>query len=844
MAWGYCFWRGRCGKITQMSKVIDWTQYLVAQPTTQPAAAKPQTAKLTQVWRHFLPSKPKPLPLTDFAKAVAADQQLNPDEAVGTAFSISLALPAGYTLAQLTEQMGLSQQTTPDGAVYYQVSLGEYPQTAVTDERLAALADRLNSYDIDENVPCTGRWYTTIAKERSSALQVSYPKLNSEFIYQGQKYVYRIDVKNYGLFDKDFVPQWYKIEPITFRVTNYAAVASGQARQIDLVATHALGCGVTATEFLTQALNMTRKPSREYTVPTNTTALADYAFAYCYGLEKIIFPEPVAEIRRYAFEQCPQAQIWVGRTQNFKELGNCLNQQLKNLYLPKTKDEPWVVFSPSADPRLAVSHQRYPQDAINFCLRGDNYRTNYLQIVQWQNEHKIKFTPPDFTLKIFPAGEMANYFVNNNHKRWAELVKTLHFNEFLTGDEKENDLPDLMKIYYALGGFSANQGARDQAFNYMVQHVATLSDEEKVYLGQFSSQYNPPEKLGTNWIAQRIHADFSRLELTGPYHPTFAQFFMRYYHTNPDFMRFEFDDRDGLPQDYLCAAHNTWGRLLQNFPNRVVNGNTQRNLLSPRFVAEHCVWQEYDNVAAGNEPLATLVGRYGYTPEQFTAMQTIFDQAKQIKDQSVLRAELTVATNGIAFRMLSKDDPLGFVLGDLTNCCQVFGGVGESCVSDGYTNPYAGFAVWERVADQRLLGQAYVWYDPVTQTVCYDNIEIPDRVLAELKQGTKQHGQLSLTNLMQAVINAADAIMTTMNRNGTKVERVTVGSGYNDLGKGLAQRFKLTTNLAIHRDYYGYTDAKYQYLIRTYAETMAAATTPKLTTVIIKPTRDQARERQ
>ncbi len=58
-----------------MSKVIDWTQYLVAQPTTQPAAAKPLTAKLTKVWRHFLsPKTDKPLPLTDFAKAVAADQ--------------------------------------------------------------------------------------------------------------------------------------------------------------------------------------------------------------------------------------------------------------------------------------------------------------------------------------------------------------------------------------------------------------------------------------------------------------------------------------------------------------------------------------------------------------------------------------------------------------------------------------------------------------------------------------------------------------------------------------------------------------------------------------------------
>ncbi len=527
-------------------------------------------------------------------------------------------MPAGYTLAQLTEQMGLSRQTTPDGEVYYQVSLGEYPQTAVADDRLAALADRLNSYDIDENVSCTGRWYTTIAKERVCEEQITYPKLNSEFTCQGKKYVCRVNAKHYAI-GTNFSHQWYQVEPITFRVTNYAAVARGQARQIDLVATHALGCGLTSTEFLTQALNMTRKPIREYTVPTNTTVLGDYPFAFCYGLQKIIFPEPVAKISDYAFALCPQAQVWVGRTQNFKGLGDRLNQQLGNLYLPKRKDEPWLVFSPHPDPRLAASHQRYPQDAINFCLWGDNYRTNYLQIVQWQNEHKIKFTPPDFTLKIFPAGEMANYFVNNNHKRWAELVKISHFAEYLEPEEKDNSLPDLMKIYYVLGGFSAKQGERDQAFDYVVQHVTTFLDEEKVHLRKFSSQFNPPEELGTSWIAQRIHASFSRLELTGPYHPTFAQFFMRYYHTNPDFMEFYFDDC-GFMQDYLCAAHNAWGRLLQNFPNRVVHGNTQRDLLSPQFVAEHCDFMTYDNVTAGNEPLATMVGRYGYTPEQFAAM--------------------------------------------------------------------------------------------------------------------------------------------------------------------------------------------------------------------------------
>ena len=42
---------------------------------------------------------------------------------------------------------------------------------------------------------------------------------------------------------------------------------------------------------------------------------------------------------------------------------------------------------------------------------------------------------------------------------------------------------------------------------------------------------------------------------------------------------------------------------------------------------------------------------------------------------------------------LAKDDPRGFILGELTNCCQSYGGDAEACVFDGAFSPYAGFYV-------------------------------------------------------------------------------------------------------------------------------------------------------
>lgn len=281
-------------------------------------------------------------------------------------------------------------------------------------------------------------------------------------------------------------------------------------------------------------------------------------------------------------------------------------------------------------------------------------------------------------------------------------------------------------------------------------------------------------------------------------------------------------------ENYLCAAHNSFDGILKNYPNRVVHGNTKRDLLTPELVAKYCALIRYQNVDLGNQKLAEIVGRYGYGQSQFEQIQTIYNQAKTLKDKYVIRADRAVEVNGVSFRVLAKDDPLGFVIGNITNCCQHIGGAADSCVRDGYTNPHAGFLVFEETlrdengkptGQKRILGQSYVWYDPQTQTVCYDNIEIPKNILQELKSGEKQQKKLSVNTLIKTVVNSADEIMTTMNQNGTKVKRVTIGKAYNDLQDELSKKFKLTKHVAQHRGYHGYTDAREQYLIRTYDQT-------------------------
>ena len=330
-------------------------------------------------------------------------------------------------------------------------------------------------------------------------------------------------------------------------------------------------------------------------------------------------------------------------------------------------------------------------------------------------------------------------------------------------------------------------------------------------------------------IGAEIHRRFSRINLKGPYNKDFATFFMKYYKDNPDFMCFRLKDEDGDlmdPQDYLCSACNNFSAIQKAFPNRLVNTNEERAKLSPKFVAEHSSFVAYDFVEEGNEELAYLIGRYCYSQEDFERMQDVFNEAKEQKDKFAISADKADESDPVQFRLLAKDDPMGFVLGDITNCCQHFGGAAESCVIDGYENPNAGFMVFEEAikdengkptGETRILGQAYVWYDPNTKTICYDNIEIPSCILGEV---SKKNSALTKDMIMSAVEKSAEAIMRSMNRGGEiKVERVTTGEDYSDLGDILNRKYKKETSPKAKRGGCVYSDAEdVQYIIKEYDE--------------------------
>ena len=813
--------------------------------------------------------------------------QVHADE-FGILPRIQLKLPRKMTIDEISKEIGeVKKVESEDGlATYHKIELGEYPKTKVSDELEKELEEKFNHGFLMEGLECTGRLFTTNGHTTMDYTNF-LSKQNPEFEYKGDRYVRTtINCKMSDSIYEDgrAVPTtisktgWFKVEPITFRINNFIKYPFQKLDNLDLMSDEGIlaniqfypyvnfeDCSWTTlwqnslirafmnsarssdldgnqsclaplkwdfrkSGFLYQALNMTREATREYVVPEGEYEVCDYAFRGCVGIKKIIIPSHVTKIGLGAFDDCRKTQL-VFENPNKKLVDNGISRSheltgctINFTYL--SKDGSKVIFSPYEDDELKEScfELKFDSKDINKYL-NNNYRENFVQFYLWIDEKKIKFMPPETILQTFPSSEIKNYIVNNNHQRWGKLIKTLGFDK-LEGQEKNNSITDLLKVYYAIGGFSENQGESERAYEYIINHVAVSK----------SGETDP------SYIGGLIHSKFSRLALNGAYNPTFAQFFMKYYHENPDFMVFQLEDKDGdlmEEQDYICLAHNSFATIQKNYPNRVVNGNEERALLTPRFVAEHSYIVEYEDVDEGNERLANVVGRYGYSQKQFERMQEVFNKAKNIKP--MITAGESHEESVVTYRVLGKDDEEGFIVGDVANCCQHLGGEAESCVEDGYLNPKAGFIVFEHKNSdpdkegKRMVGEAYMWYDPETKTVCFDNIEVPTKVLKQLKQGDKQDSEVSFNNFVKAVIESADAIMYDMNRNGIEVQRVTTGKGYNDLATVLEKTFgKPEENpIARHRGYGGYSDADFaQYLIRTYDQTKQYYSSPDAIEVV------------
>ena len=173
--------------------------------------------------------------------------------------------------------------------------------------------------------------------------------------------------------------------------------------------------------------------------------------------------------------------------------------------------------------------------------------------------------------------------------------------------------------------------------------------------------------------------------------------------------------------------------------------------------------------------MAEYCSRYGYKQNQFNSLKLWMNEGIKIREEGkenlFCKEDSVKSQNKITYRFLEKGDPLGAILGEITNCCQSINNVGESCCKHGLSNPNGGFVVFE--LNNKIIGQSWVWYDERSKKICLDNIEIP--------RSAKYNATKTESDFIGCLKRLSEGFKTEMASKGKEVSIVSMGKGYNDI---------------------------------------------------------------
>lgn len=509
-------------------------------------------------------------------------------------------------------------------------------------------------------------------------------------------------------------------------------------------------------------------------IPEGITSINSSFFDYCKKLKKIVFPSTLEffyydgdgaegkHLNELVFV-CKDGEKTIDFT-----YGRFIENKDNILYVYDSEKRKYAFYSKGEFIEFNehfLSQNKYIKNLIDsrYVCESD-----YIKLYYWVNK---KIIPSTSVIKTMPIDDIDNFFVNKNCNEWAKLVKLGKYSDV-------EQVSSFFKLCYVLGVFNESTTIRDNAVNFIRENI----------IGKLNGSY--------------IHARFDGFDLNNGFNKEYAEFFIKYY-KGKGFMIYVDEDDDKI--DLMAASYNNFKNVKKVYPNKTLYTNRDADLLLPEHVMNAVGTREYVYIDEGNEEFALAVGRYGYTQQQFEKLQDWYNKGKEIKEMKLFISE-DKEINGITYKLLSKDDPRGAILGNITNCCQIIDGAGQSCVEYGMTNPNSGFITFNYKS--KIIGQAWVWYDEVSKTVCLDNIEIPHRYLEKINQN-----KTIQKSFIDCLLRMEKGFKEDMNKRGLKVDKVTIGEGYNDIRSILNNSFKLNSDTSKLSGYHGYSDASSQYVI-------------------------------
>ena len=500
-----------------------------------------------------------------------------------------------------------------------------------------------------------------------------------------------------------------------------------------------------------------------------------------------------------------------------------------------------------------------------------------LLLKQWYDKTNQKFIPDIVIINNFSL-DQADKFLSNG-PTWSNLMKLKNFSY------SEESREAMLKLAYTFGAFDNDTSGYKKTVELLtglprviakekkgvIDHLRQLDsikkenehaeeytsssmkdylllkeiliqegfayDESKgvtdnVYVeqrdGSFKLNFNPQSyPKSTHIIRTMMEKDISS-PIISPMkaHKLFGGFEMKY---DKDFREFFLENLDEILES---DDGPTYIASIQKQFQEIKTANSNRHLTLDLAIS-YVQSNKYENVEVGNEKAAEVSAIAGYTQEEFDVLQNIYNYGKTRIFSSIPR--IAKEKNGYHYEMLRLNDPLAMAIGTLTNCCQEIGNAAEMCMEHSMVSN-SGRIFVIKDDENNIVAQSWVWRNK--DTLCFDNIEIPDRAFTRHeKDGVKRN---EFTDQIYDIYKttAKDLIeedekkykealeenkITKEDYQALKLNKVTVGLGYNDIASSLKKHSTLDVGhvkkpmefkapVDLNRELYT-SDSKTQYIL-------------------------------
>ena len=503
------------------------------------------------------------------------------------------------------------------------------------------------------------------------------------------------------------------------------------------------------------------------------------------------------------------------------------------LAFPNNYDKLFVCFD--CDTLLRIG----PRNADTIKRMVDLNKVGLLET--WFKATGGKFIPHHVVMNYFPEDEIDSFL--NNSRKWSKLTQVENFN--INDDGKAA----VLKIAYSLGVFEGNDDGYKLAMDLIsglpekinnadfISAMKLLEDDaenrdllEKSYKldedGNYVLNYDQQSDKKKTKIIRNIleKANVSTVLTLKKAHQIFGGFEMKY---DPDFVKFFKGNLQRIVSDYRHFSDIS--QIQRRFNEIKTHNASVKGGITFDVAYNYIRNTPYNDVEVGNEKLAKLVSQRGYSQEDFEKLQVLYDEAETRDFSSIPR--IVGETDGYTYEMLRLDDPLGLVIGKITDCCQEINDAGRTSMEHSMISQ-DGRVFVVRDETGRIVAQSWVWRNQ--NVLCFDNIEIPNAIMEDYNRKHPEEGKKGIArHVLDAYKHASKEIMlkdeerykelleeetiTREEYDSLILGKITVGLGWNDTAEAIKEDSDLVRDdvndlklpLESDRFPYLYTDAKY-----------------------------------